>query len=274
MTLCSVAVMSPEEHHHSAFAAAVLDPDMAVPSGIARANGGDPLEAFNVYRNNVVASLAEALKAAFPITSQLLGEGLQRALMVDFVRANPPKSAVLAAYGDAFPGFLAQHPATKARPFLADIAVLERKRLAAYHAADADVLDGAALAAIAPEVLSAGFLLVHPAVRFVQSRFPVATIYALEQAALDGTLPENGRAGVDLSASEAVLITRPAYEVSSQIIGKGDFAFIDACARSVPFAAAADAGFQADPDFDFQTCLGLSLTRGVFTAFKPSDTLE
>jgi hypothetical protein len=34
-----------------------------------------PLEAFNVYRNNVVASLADALKAAFPVTSQLAGRG-------------------------------------------------------------------------------------------------------------------------------------------------------------------------------------------------------
>ena len=266
--------MSPEDHHHGPFAAAVLNPDLAVPPGIARANGGDPQEAFNVYRNNVVVSLAEALKAAFPITSQLLGDGLQRAMMADFVRANPPKSAVLATYGDGFPGFLAYHEATKARPFLADVAFLERKRLEAYHAADAEVLDGAALGVIAPETLSAGFLLVHPAVRLVQSRFPVATIYALEQAALDGTLAENGRAGVDLSKGETVLITRPAYEVTSQTIGKGEFAFIDACMRSVPFAAAADVGFQADADFDFQACLGVTLAAGVFTAFKPSDIPE
>jgi hypothetical protein len=66
--------MSAHGHHHGAFASAVLDPEKPVPDGIARANGGDPLEAFNVYRNNVVASLADALKAAFPVTSLLLAK--------------------------------------------------------------------------------------------------------------------------------------------------------------------------------------------------------
>lgn len=256
------------KHHHGAFAAAILDPEKPVPDGVARANGGDPEEAFNVYRNNVVASLADSLKGAFPITSHLLGEGLQRALMVDFVRAHPPKSAVLSAYGADFPGYLAQHPATKARPFLGDVALLEQRRIEAYHAADAPVFDGATLSGIAPEILSAGTLVVHPAVRLVASRFPIATIHAIEKASLDGATPETGRAAVDMRRGEAVLIARPLYDVTSQPIGKGDFAFIKACARGVPFGAAADDGFQADPDFDFQASLTLCLSAGVFTAFQ------
>lgn len=265
--------MLPEAHHHGAFAAAVLDPEKPVPDGIARANGGDPLEAFNVYRNNVVASLAEALKSAFPITSHLLGDGLQRALMADFVRKHPPKNAVMSDYGDDFPAFMARHPATKAKPFLADIALLERRRVEAYHGADAPVFDGAQLAQIDPDILTNGTLIVHPAVRLVASRFPVATIHTIERAALDGTLAENGRAGVDMRKGEAVLIARPLYDVMQQPIGAGDFAFIKACARHVPFGAAAETGFQADPNFDFQACLALCLSAGVFTAFHPTPLL-
>ncbi len=263
--------MSPDPgagaHHHSAFASAVLDPKKPVPDGIGRANGGDPLEAFNVYRNNVVASLADALKAAFPVTSLLLGEGLQRALMADFVRTHPPKNAVLSTYGGDFPGYLAQHPATKARPFLGDVALLERRRIEAYHAVDAPVFDGATLGGIDPEILSAGTLVVHPAVRLIASRFPVATVYAIEKATLDGTEPPVNRSTVDMRKGEAILIARPFYDVTSQPIGTGEFAFIKACARGVPFGAAADSGFQADPDFDLQASLELCLTAGVFTAF-------
>jgi hypothetical protein len=264
--------MSPETesagHHHGAFASAVLDPAKPVPPGIGRANGGDPQEAFNVYRNNVVASLADALKAAFPITSHLLGEGLQRALMADFARAHPPKNAVLSTYGGAFPGYVAQHEATRARPFLADIALLERRRLEAYHAADAPLLDGATLGEIDPDALSAGTLMVHPAIRLVSSRFPIATIYAIERAELNGDRPAAARTGVDMRRGEAVLITRPVYDVAVQTIGPGDFAFIKACAHGLPFGAAADSGFQADPGFDLQVSLGLCLSTGVFTAFQ------
>lgn len=259
--------MSARKHHHGAFASAVLDPEKPVPDGIARANGGDPLEAFNVYRNNVVASLADALKAAFPVTSLLLGEGLQRALMANFVRAHPPKNAVLSTYGGDFPGYLAQHPATKARPFLGDVALLERRRIEAYHAADASVFDGAVLGGIDPEILSAGTLVVHPSVRLIASRFPIATVYAIEKATLDGVAAPVDRSSVDMRKGEAVLVSRPYYDVTSQPIGRGDFAFIKACARGVPFGAAADDGFQADPAFDLQSSLALCLTAGVFTAF-------
>lgn len=259
------------KNDQATFTQAVLNPDMPVPDGIARANGGDPREAFNVYRNNVVASLAETLKSAFPITSHLLGEGLQRALMADFARAHPPKSAVMSAYGEAFPGFLAQHPTTKGKPFLADIALLERRRIDAYHAADAPVFDGALLTQIDPDVLTASTLMVHPAVRLVSSRFPVATIHAIEKAEMDGTLQEGARAGVDLRKGEFVLIARPHYDVAHQNIGAGDFAFIQACARGIPFGAAAAAGFDAEPDYDFQGSLALTLTAGVFTSLHTSD---
>lgn len=262
------------KHDQAAFTQAVLNPDLPVPDGIVRANGGDPREAFNVYGNNVVASLAQTLKAAFPVTSHLLGEGLQRALMADFARAHPPQNAVMATYGGALPDFLAQHPATKAKPFLADVALSERRRIEAYHAADAPVFDGATLAQIDPDDLTASTLLVHPAVRLVASRFPIATIHAIEKAAMDGTLAEGARVGVNLRKGEAVLIARPRYEVTQQSIGKGDLAFVQACADGLPFGVAAAAGFDADPTYDFQASLSLCFAAGVFTSLQPSPALE
>lgn len=254
---------------HDEFAAAVLDPDRDVPQGIGRANGGDPLQAFNVYRNNVVVSLAEALKAAFPITSQLLGEGLQRALMADYARAHPPKSAVMAHYGHGFADFLRQHTATKARPFLADMAAMERLRLDSYHAADAAVFDGSILATLDPDVLAAGSFALHPATRIFISRFPIASIYAIELAQSRGEMPAEGRHTINMKESQAVLITRPAYEVFINPIGLGDAAFLNACSAGASFDEAAEAGFEADTLFDLQTALSLALTSGSLHSFHP-----
>lgn len=258
---------------HDAFAAAVLDPDRDVPNGIARANGGDPLQAFNVYRNNVVTSLAEALKAAFPITSQLLGEGLQRALMADFARAHPPKSAVMAHYGHGFDAFLRAHPATKARPFLADMASLERLRLDSYHAADSAVFDGSALTTLDPDVLAAGSFVLHPATRIFVSRFPLASIYAIELAQSRGETPAEDRHAINMNDGQAVLVTRPFYEVFINRIGIGDAAFLNACRAGVSFDEAAETGFEADRLFDLQTALSLALTSGSFQSFQPSNDL-
>lgn len=262
--------MSPDaEHHHGAFAAAVLDPERTVPEGVARANRRDPLEAFNVYRNNVVVSLAEALKAAFPVTSQLLGESLQRALMADFVRAHPPQSPVMSAYGAGFDAFLARHPATVSRPFLADMARLERLKLDSYHSADAPMLDGAVLGTIPPEVLGVGNLVLHPATRVLSSSFPVASIFSLEQAAMAGQSVDAERSRIDMAAGEHVLITRPLFEVAVQPVPPGAAAFLHACGDGADFTAAVEAGFDADADFDLQHTLALALSNGAFTGFNP-----
>ena len=267
--------MSPDAaHHQGAFAAALLDPRLPVPGGVARADSGDPREAFNVYRNNVVASLAEALKAAFPVTAHLLGEGLQRALMADFARAHPPRSPVLSAYGSDFPGFLAQHAATRARAFLADVALLERRRLEAYHEQDAKVLDATELATLSPDALERGRFVVHPAMRLVVSRFPVATIYTIERAALDGLPSATDRAQVDMAQGQGVLVTRPHFDVDFFVLAPGEVAFVRGCARGVTFGEAAAAGLDADPAFDLQACLATCLQTGAFAHFKTEPHAE
>ena len=45
----------------TAFAAALLDPDLPPPDRLIAWNGSDPARRFAVYRNNVVVSLVDAL---------------------------------------------------------------------------------------------------------------------------------------------------------------------------------------------------------------------
>ena len=66
---------------------------------------GDPARRFQVYRNNVVASLIDALADTFPVTSNWWG----RLLQGDGRRFRPWLSttfADLAFYGDDFPDFI------------------------------------------------------------------------------------------------------------------------------------------------------------------------
>ena len=85
------------------FAAALLDPACPCPSGLKTWTGGDPARRFQVYRNNVVASLIDALADTFPVTLELVGDTFFRAMAGVFVRGCPPRSPILAFYGDDFP---------------------------------------------------------------------------------------------------------------------------------------------------------------------------
>ncbi|MEZ5722575.1 MAG: DNA-binding domain-containing protein [Paracoccaceae bacterium] len=58
---------------------------------------------FDVYRNNVVVSLSEALATGFPVVRKLVGEAFFSAMAGVFVRAHPPRSPVLTMYGEGFP---------------------------------------------------------------------------------------------------------------------------------------------------------------------------
>ena len=177
---------------HAAFAAALLDPGLPCPPGLRAWNGSDPGRRFAVHRNNVVASLAEALADAYPVVAELVGADFFRAMASAYVRRHPPRSPVLALHGAGFPDFIAGFAPAAGLPWLADVARLERARVEACHAPDGEP--------------SATDWLQHPSLRVVRSTHPVVSIWAAHQG--QGALED-----VDLGQPECALVARPGLEV-------------------------------------------------------------
>ena len=90
----------------TSFAEALLDADQPIPYGIAAHNAAVPARRFAVYRNNVVASLVKALKSRFAVVEKIVGEEFFAAMARVFVKERPPRSPLLATYGDYFPACL------------------------------------------------------------------------------------------------------------------------------------------------------------------------
>ena len=55
------------------FRAAIFDPQMAVPASLTDGSEQPAGKRFNVYRNNVIVSLKEALSESFPVVTKLIG---------------------------------------------------------------------------------------------------------------------------------------------------------------------------------------------------------
>jgi hypothetical protein len=178
---------------------AILDPAAPVPPGLTDGAGRPAGRRFAVYRNNVAASLIEALEQAFPVVRRLVGDAFFRAMAGAFVRHNPPRSPLVMLYGDAFPGFLAGFPPVAHLPYLPDVARLEQARRESYHAADATPVHPGRLA---PDVVAGACLVFAPPVRLVRSRFPVHSIWIANTAG--GPRPRSG--------PEDVLVTRPGLD--------------------------------------------------------------
>jgi hypothetical protein len=210
------------------FAAALL----GEPTGDAgRALAAQP--GFAVYRNTVLQGCIDALAANFPTVATLVGREWFDEAAGRFARAELPREGSLAAYGAAFAAFLERLEGTADLAYLGGVARLDRAWTESHLAADAPVLQAAALAALEPAELLDAVLVPHPAARWVVS--PELPVYAIwrrhrERASLDDALAWQGDGG---------LLTRPAASVLWQALGAPAAAFLDACAEDRPFAAAA-----------------------------------
>ena len=196
---------NPDCSVQQAFAPALLDGALDIPEGIVGPDGLPAPKRFNVYRNNVVVSLVEAVMDSYPAIAKLLGEDYFKAAARLFVAQHPPQSPVLIWYGADLAAFLESFPPLAAYGYLPDVARLEWAWLEAYHAADADILKPEHLASVPEDQLADLEVKLHPACRWIRSEWPVFSLLSVNRF--------DGQGGVDLNKGQDVLVTRPDLEV-------------------------------------------------------------
>lgn len=243
------------------FARAVLDTDADVPAPLVARLGGAKsgktlARRFGVYRNNVYASLIDALAGRFPVTARLVGDAFFRAMARVYVEKDPPRSAVLIRYGASFAGFVAGFPPAGAVPYLADVARLEWAWHVAYHAPDAAPLSFAALTEVAPSAGDATLVL-HPSLAVVRASYPVVTIWQI--ASTEGE-DEPARLPAD---GEDALVVRPKLDVEVRRLPEGGAAFVRALQGGATLQVAADRAMQDVPGFDLAANLAGLIASGV-----------
>jgi hypothetical protein len=244
----------------SAFTKALMDPALAPPAGLKTWNGSDPERRFDVYRNNVVVSLIDALATTFPVTQALVGVDFFRAMARIYVGKSPPVSRFLPEYGTSFPDFIAQFPHTSELPYLGDVALLEHLRVVSHHAADATPLSAEAFSPLLadPERLLELRFELHPACRWQRSIHPVFSLWAAHQDTGD-------LQGIDLTAGEDVLVVRPVYEVQVRSLAPGAIDLLDALSGGASLAGAIDLVSATGVDFDLPRQLAGLINHGLLT---------
>ena len=251
------------------FAAALLDPRHAPPPGLKAWNGSDPGARFAVHRNNGVASLVDVLADTLPVVRHLVGADVFAAMAAHFVRRSPPRSPVLAHYGDGFAAFLDEIEPPRGLACLADLARLERARVAACHAADAEPVPGATVrAALASgDRIGALRLVLHPSVRALGSRHAVASLWAAHQVdprPADADVAALARDG----PPEDALVLRSGLDVLVLRAPAGTACFVVAIGNGVGLADAVARAIDAAPAFDLAAALTPMLAHGALTSLS------
>ena len=199
----------------ASFARALLDAAAPIPDAVAAADAPTATRRFAVHRNNVVAGLANTLRSRFPATEKIVGKEFFAAMARAFVTEKPPRTPLLAGYGDEFPSFIAGFAPARELPYLADVAELEAARTRAYHAEDAVQVDAGAFAALDPGAAGGLRIALHPSTAIIRSPHPIVTIWAMNSG-------EQPLAAIEDWRGEDALVIRPHLEVrgSKDSVGK------------------------------------------------------
>ncbi len=245
----------------SQFAAALIDPGLAVPGGLMAWNGPKPARRFGVYRNNVAIGLLGALASRFPAAERIVGEEFFAAMAHEFIRLHPPRSPLLLAYGDDFPNFVESFEPAQGIPYLPDVMRLEVARGRAYHAADAIPLDAALLATVEPAGLAELAFVPHPSASIIRSTHPVITIWAMNTG-------ETELADVADWSGEDALVVRPHMIVEVHSLPPGGAAFLEQLFAGAALGRAFEAALAEAPDFDLSANLAGTFTAGAFMAIR------
>jgi hypothetical protein len=244
------------EPFEASFAGALFDAERPIPRGITAHNAAIPTRRFAVYRNNVVAGLVKALKSRFPAIEGIVGEEFFAAMARAFVAERPPRSPVLAMYGDGFATFIAAFEPARELTYLADVARLEAARTRAYHAADATPVDAGRFAALDPHTIGGIRIEMHPSAEIVRSRYPIVTIWAMNSGEQELAPIENWR-------SEDALVVRPYLDVEVRTLPPGGAAFLLALAGGRLFDEATEVALVDDSNFDLTSNLAGLIGSGL-----------
>jgi hypothetical protein len=238
------------------FAEALLDPEHPVPPGVVSHNAQNATRRFAVYRNNVVAGLVKAIETRFPAVEKIVGEDFFVAIARAFVVEQPPRSPLLATYGDEFADFIGAFEPARELPYLADVARIEAARTRAYHAADATPVGASELAALEANAVSGLRVDLHPSLEIVRSEYPIVTIWAMNSG-------EQELAPIETRSAQDALIVRPYLDMEVRLLPPGGAAFLHALGERRSLGEAADAALAGCPEFDLTRNLAALMGWGL-----------
>ena len=244
-----------------AFVSAMFDESNDVQAQV-REEGMSADARLGVYQNNLREGFIKALALGFPVIERLGGTDYFRQLALELLAAHPSRSGNLHHIGGPFAPFLAQKFAETQYAYFADVAALEWAHQEALLApdADGDALTSTAFAGIAPEDYERLTFSLHPACRFVQSRYPIVKIWRVNQPE---TLSDEV---IDLAAGgDNVLVLRTPECVEFHRLPVARFALFEALGRGENLGVALERAQVVESDFDFGDALRHLLELRVLT---------
>lgn len=216
---------------------------------------------FSVYRNNVRASLSDALRTVYRAVENLVGESFFQQTAWRFIALNAPHMPYIAGYGEAFADFLDALPECDGIPYIGGVARLEwlasRASLGELEPAIAPL----ALASCAdPQALR---FHAQAGVAHLQSEYPIDEIwrFALDNGAGTAPVLDSSKVSLEIARGQDGIIIRR--------LDEDVFEFRRALVSGAALTEAAQSALAINPLFDLAAALHFALRDELFTRCSP-----
>ncbi|MGA7439861.1 MAG: DNA-binding domain-containing protein [Luteibacter sp.] len=213
---------------------------------------------FAVHRSTVAQAAIDALEANYPAVVCLVGIEWFRSAAAVYAAECPARDARLLLYGAGFADFLAEAPAARDLPYLADVARLDRLWIESYIAADIAPLSATSVRDLDADALGGLFVVPHPATRASASASPAFAIW-------DASRAGHPVAGDLAWEPQATLMTRPVHTVLVATTDAPTLTFLDACRAGATLAACVEHVTRSHPAARVDLLFAQLLTAGALT---------
>ena len=134
----------------------------------------------DVYASMYFVRIHDVLAEELARTAAAVGGQAFHGLVTDYLQACPPSQPSLREAGARLPAFLAGHALAAERPWLAELARLERARLEVFDGPDAAPVSLASLRDVPPDSFGALRFRLIPARRLLENRFAISATWRAE----------------------------------------------------------------------------------------------
>jgi hypothetical protein len=184
-----------------------------------------------IYADMYFVRIHEVLLEEYAKTAGVLGAAGFHGLVLEYLEACRPNHPSMREVGARLPAFLAVHPTISGRPWLAELARLERARLEMVDSADAETLTLDALRGLPPERFASLRLRLVPSHVLVTTRFDVVSLWRSNDPA--AAVPEPGAAALLVWRHELQVLHRAVDAEEAdwlRRLERGDVTFEELCA--------------------------------------------
>jgi hypothetical protein len=211
----------------------------------------------SAYRRSIVGTLSAAVLSAYPVVARIVGTPFFMEAARQFIHAVPSASGDLNEFGESFGDFLAGYPHAAHLGYLPDVARMEWLVQQVFYAPETPPADLTILARIPDDRYGELCFSIAPGYARINSRWPLADIWRINQAGFSGDM------AVDFSAGSQVLISRRNGLVYVEPLSAGEAVFLDALTSRRTLGAATAEAADADPGFDLAATLHSFVSQGL-----------